>query len=179
MLLHFPQWTLGKPLSKPQVTVANLIKFSPKRIGMHAENKRLARERLTMTRMIGIYCSAHHDSPGDILCAACREFLNYAEVRLQKCPYGEDKPTCANCPVHCYKPARKAQVTEIMRTSWMVSERPGTHVSSRASKDCTRERNDKRPSPVYYPQPASTIMDGLSNHLTELISVIISLQSCR
>jgi hypothetical protein len=25
MLLHFPQRTLGKPLSKPQVTVANLI----------------------------------------------------------------------------------------------------------------------------------------------------------
>ena len=82
---------------------------------MLSEKKRLARERLTMTRMIGIYCSAHHDSPGNILCAACREFLNYAEVRLQKCPYGEDKPTCANCPVHCYKPARKAQAREIMR----------------------------------------------------------------
>jgi len=82
---------------------------------MQSEKKRLARERLTMTKMIGIYCSAHHDSSGDILCAACREFLNYAELRLQKCPYGEDKPTCANCPVHCYKPARKDQTREIMR----------------------------------------------------------------
>jgi len=82
---------------------------------MHSEKKRLARERLTMYRMIGIYCSAHHDSSWNILCAECQEFQDYTELRLQKCPYGEDKPTCANCPVHCYKPARKVQVTEIMR----------------------------------------------------------------
>ena len=82
---------------------------------MRSEKKRLARERLTMTKMIGIYCFAHHDHSRGNLCAACREFLNYAEVRIQKCPYGENKPTCANCPVHCYKPARKAQVKEIMQ----------------------------------------------------------------
>jgi hypothetical protein len=82
---------------------------------MHSQKKRLARERLTMARMIGIYCSDHHDSSGNLLCATCQEFLDYAEVRLQKCPYGEDKPTCVNCPVHCYKPARKAQAKEIMR----------------------------------------------------------------
>jgi hypothetical protein len=67
---------------------------------MHSHKKRLARERLTMSKMIGIYCSAHHDSSGVVLCAACREFQNYTEVRLQKCPYGEDKPTCANCTVN-------------------------------------------------------------------------------
>jgi hypothetical protein len=82
---------------------------------MHSARKRLARERLTMSKMVGIYCSAHHESCGDILCTACREFLDYAELRLQKCLYGEDKPTCANCPVHCYKPARRAQAREIMR----------------------------------------------------------------
>jgi hypothetical protein len=68
-----------------------------------------------MSKMIGIYCSTHHDSSGDVPCTACLEFLDYAEVRLRKCPYGEDKPTCANCLVHCYKPARKAQAREIMR----------------------------------------------------------------
>lgn len=82
---------------------------------MHSEKKRLARERLTLTKMIGMYCSAHHDSFGDTLCVACQDFLEYAEVRLQKCPYGENKPTCANCPIHCYKPVRKAQASEIMR----------------------------------------------------------------
>ncbi len=82
---------------------------------MRSEKKRLAREQATMTKMVGIYCSAHHDNSHHILCAACQEFLDYAELRLQKCPYGEDKPTCANCPIHCYKPARKAQASQIMR----------------------------------------------------------------
>ena len=84
---------------------------------MSAEKKRLARERLTMAKMVGMYCSAHHGNSGDDLCAACSEFLSYAQARLQKCPYGEDKPTCANCPIHCYKPARKAQASKIMRFS--------------------------------------------------------------
>jgi len=106
---------LGKPLSNPRITLANLNLFSPDGTGMQTEKKRLARERLTLTRMVGIYCPAHHDSSGGILCAECREFLNYAEVRLEKCPYGDSKPTCANCPIHCYKPARKAQAGEIMR----------------------------------------------------------------
>jgi len=77
--------------------------------------KRLARERLTMSKMVGIYCAAHHDNTEASLCKTCREFLNYAELRLRKCPYGNQKPTCANCPVHCYKPARKDQARVIMR----------------------------------------------------------------
>jgi len=82
---------------------------------MHADKKRLARERLTMSKMVGMYCAARHDGSADTLCESCREFLDYAEIRLEKCPYGEDKPTCANCPIHCYKPARKAQASKIMR----------------------------------------------------------------
>ena len=68
-----------------------------------------------MTRMVGIYCAAYHDGSGDELCSSCTDFLEYAETRLHKCPYGEDKPTCANCQVHCYKPARRAEAREIMR----------------------------------------------------------------
>ena len=82
---------------------------------MLSNKKRLARERLTMSKMVGIYCAAHHESDGDSLCEECCEFLNYAERRLRKCPYGDQKPTCVNCPVHCYKPARKEQAREIMR----------------------------------------------------------------
>jgi len=66
-----------------------------------------------MAKMVGIYCSAHHDAAD--LCDDCSQFLDYAEVRLQKCPYGEDKPTCANCPVHCYKPQFRAKAKKIMR----------------------------------------------------------------
>ena len=82
---------------------------------MFPHESRLARERVTIGKMVGIYCAGHHEASGDALCEACQEFLDYAELRLEKCPYGEDKPTCANCPIHCYKPARKAQAKAIMR----------------------------------------------------------------
>lgn len=82
---------------------------------MDALQKRLAREYLTMTRMVGIYCRAHHDASAGNLCAECRAFLDYAETRLQKCPYGNDKPTCANCPVHCYKASQREHARKIMR----------------------------------------------------------------
>lgn len=68
-----------------------------------------------MTMMIGIYCADHHNGAETALCASCQEFQDYADRRLEKCPYGDDKPTCANCPVHCYKPARRDQVKRIMR----------------------------------------------------------------
>lgn len=82
---------------------------------MPTGQKHLDREQLTIAKMIGIYCSDRHDGDGGDLCSTCQEFLDYAELRLQKCPYGVDKPTCANCPIHCYKPARRAQAREIMR----------------------------------------------------------------
>jgi hypothetical protein len=76
---------------------------------------RLRREHLTMQRMVEIYCRDHHDSAAAGPCEACRQFLDYAERRLEKCPYGEGKPTCAKCPVHCYKRVQREQAREIMR----------------------------------------------------------------
>lgn len=82
---------------------------------MPVQEKHLVRELFTITKMVEIYCSDHHDGSGSKLCEECGDFMGYVEVRLEKCPYGEDKPTCANCPIHCYKPARKAQAKAIMR----------------------------------------------------------------
>ena len=76
---------------------------------------RTRRERETIGKMVVIYCTAHHDRNGRDLCDRCAEFMRYAERRLQKCPYGVDKPTCANCPIHCYKPDRREQARDIMR----------------------------------------------------------------
>lgn len=82
---------------------------------MYPQRDRLARERLTMKLMVGLYCADHHGSPAAALCHDCQQFLDYAEIRLSKCPYGNAKPTCANCPVHCYKRAQKAEAKRIMR----------------------------------------------------------------
>jgi hypothetical protein len=35
--------------------------------------------------------------------------------RLDRCPFGEDKPTCATCPIHCYKPQVRDRIREVMR----------------------------------------------------------------
>jgi hypothetical protein len=82
---------------------------------MVAQAKHLAREIITITKMTEIYCSAHHGSSGPGLCAECDDYVLYSTVRLEKCPYGEEKPTCANCPVHCAKRIRKEQGMAIMR----------------------------------------------------------------
>ena len=81
---------------------------------MERANKRIKREFLTMTKMVGMYCARFH-RPGEEVCPKCAEFLGYASRRLEKCPYGEDKPTCVNCPIHCYKPEQKALASQIMR----------------------------------------------------------------
>ena len=78
---------------------------------------RLRREWRTMQVMVGIYCRGHGhpNSPGLDLCTDCAGFLDYAERRLEKCPYGPDKPTCAKCPIHCYKPQPREFAREVMR----------------------------------------------------------------
>lgn len=43
--------------------------------------------------------------------------LDYAHQRLERCKFGEDKPSCTRCPVHCYKPAMREQIRQVMRYS--------------------------------------------------------------
>jgi Nitrous oxide-stimulated promoter len=81
------------------------------------ESGHLRREWRTMQVMVGIYCRGHeHASAAGVgLCADCQGFLDYAERRLEKCPYGPEKPTCAKCPIHCYKPQPRQLARDIMR----------------------------------------------------------------
>lgn len=74
---------------------------------------RLAREWQTMSAMVSIYCRDHHKPSGG-LCPDCQQFLNYAQTRLERCRFGAEKPTCANCPVHCYQGERREQARVIM-----------------------------------------------------------------
>lgn len=82
---------------------------------MPLETPRLKREFKTMQRMVEIYCADHHMPRDRGPCTDCREFLEYAGRRLEKCPYGDGKPTCARCPIHCYKRVQREQAREIMR----------------------------------------------------------------
>ena len=64
--------------------------------------------------MLRLYCRAHH-APGAALCAECRALLDYARRRLDHCVYGDAKPTCAKCPVHCYAATRREEMRRVMR----------------------------------------------------------------
>ena len=71
--------------------------------------------------MIAMYCRDHHGEEvgrdPDGHCPECAELMAYARLRLDKCRYGADKPTCAKCTTHCYKPALRERVREVMRYS--------------------------------------------------------------
>lgn len=75
----------------------------------------LSIERITLEKMIQLYCRKHHHHPA--LCPECSQLLAYAEARLEKCPFGADKPTCQNCTVHCYSPEMRQKIKEVMRFS--------------------------------------------------------------
>jgi hypothetical protein len=85
-------------------------------VGTAARNfatKRLAREWETIEAMIHLYCRNQH--PDSTPCLECRQLVDYARVRLERCRFGAEKPTCANCPVHCYQRARREQIKAVMR----------------------------------------------------------------
>jgi hypothetical protein len=76
---------------------------------------RLLRELETIEAMTRIYCADHHGAPHP--CADCQALMTYASKRLAVCTYGEDKPVCAKCQIHCYGKAMREKVREVMRYS--------------------------------------------------------------
>jgi hypothetical protein len=74
---------------------------------------RLATELRTVRAMIRLYCRQRHGSRE--LCGDCSALSEYAERRLEACPFGGDKPTCLHCTVHCYRPDMKERIREVMR----------------------------------------------------------------
>ena len=77
---------------------------------------RLEQEKTIVQKMIRLYCKDHHDSASE-LCLECQELSEYAMNRLNHCKFGEAKPTCGKCTVHCYKPRMRNQIKEVMRYS--------------------------------------------------------------
>jgi len=63
--------------------------------------------------MIRMYCRAHHH-PENGLCPDCQDLTDYSNERLEKCPFGYNKPTCDRCTVHCYNVLYRRQIKEVM-----------------------------------------------------------------
>ena len=73
----------------------------------------IEKEQRTAEQMIRIYC--RYKEGNKELCPTCRQLLQYAHNRLKHCTFGEQKKTCRNCPIHCYKPEMKKRIQEVMR----------------------------------------------------------------
>jgi hypothetical protein len=67
--------------------------------------------------MVRLFCRARGHAAGSGLCEGCAELSSYADFRLEKCPYGVAKPTCVNCPIHCYRPTMRERMRDVMRVS--------------------------------------------------------------
>lgn len=82
-------------------------------IDIEIMKSRIEEEKNTVALMIKLYC--RHYEKNRSLCNECTELLRYAEARLDRCKYGEDKPTCKKCPIHCYKPDMQERMRNVMR----------------------------------------------------------------
>jgi hypothetical protein len=77
--------------------------------------QRRTRELRTIEAMVRMYCRGHHGASSATLCAECGALFDYASRRLDRCLFGDAKPTCANCVVHCYSTAMRERVRTVMR----------------------------------------------------------------
>jgi hypothetical protein len=83
----------------------------------HKEHPRITREKKTIDKMVHVYCKSKHNTDGKNLCNECFKFLSYAFLRLDNCPFQEEKSTCGKCLVHCYQPQMREEAKKIMRYS--------------------------------------------------------------
>lgn len=72
------------------------------------------KEEKVVKLMIDLYCKKKHKHKYD-LCPYCQAIYEYVEVHLAKCPHGEDKPFCANFPIHCYRKDMREHIRQVMR----------------------------------------------------------------
>ena len=92
---------------------------------MRWHRRRIEREKKTIEAMIVLYCRDHHRGES-APCENCADLLAYARRRLDRCPWGKDKPTCLKCPIHCYEPEMRERVRRVMRYAgpWMLLRHP-------------------------------------------------------
>lgn len=78
---------------------------------------RREREKRVVAFMIGHHCGMRHrQAPRDKdgLCEECHDLVSYAHSRLDDCRYGDAKPACVKCSVHCYARSRREAIRRVM-----------------------------------------------------------------
>jgi hypothetical protein len=94
----------------------------------------IERDQTTLIRFVQTYCGdLHRSTTRDLfelktidvaglngrpmtLCPACAKLLAHALVKRSVCPM-DPKPACNDCPQHCYHPAYRQQIRQVMKHS--------------------------------------------------------------
>ena len=76
--------------------------------------QRVNEEKRVIEQMIRLYSQKKEGN--HTLCAQWQELLNYAHFRQSHCKYGNNKPTCQKCPIHCYRSDMRLRIKAVM--SW-------------------------------------------------------------
>ncbi len=74
---------------------------------------RIDREKEVVGRMIELYCKKRLGMAE--ISEEYKTLQMYAHKRLDVCKFGNDKPNCKRCPIHCYKPEMREKIRAIMR----------------------------------------------------------------
>jgi len=88
------------------------------------DRKTVDREIKVLKRFVEVYCRKHHGTDGNGPCEECADLLQYAQKRVEKCPY-DPKPKCKDCTTHCYKPEYRQKIRSVMRFSGIYFVRRG------------------------------------------------------
>jgi hypothetical protein len=76
---------------------------------------RRARALETIAAMVQMYCRGQAHAGAAPLCTDCGRLLAYAGRRLERCVFGDAKPNCADCAVHCYRADMRTRIRTVMR----------------------------------------------------------------
>lgn len=75
--------------------------------------RRIDSEKRVVSRMIRLYCQRRLGL--ESLTEEYRALESYAHRRLDGCKFGDAKPACKRCKIHCYRPDMRDKIRAIMR----------------------------------------------------------------
>lgn len=103
----------------------------------------------TVDEMIRLYCRKKHKQKE--LCPDCRELSEYCHYRISVCPWGDKKPFCSNCTIHCYNKEHRQRIRDVMRFSGprMLFHHPVMTIrhlieTRKEKKRLEKKKNEKR-----------------------------------
>ena len=77
-------------------------------------SNRIEREKRTVGIMVKMYCDHHHDKINSV-CNECNRLAKFANERIDRCVFQNDKPVCSECQIHCYRQDMCERIKTVMR----------------------------------------------------------------